>query len=131
MNDEINPYQATPETSSDDSSTARHSFLWPHTKTRCILLALFAWPITMFATDIIGIVAEPITGLDDFGLAVSNITMPLFLLYGVCLWFRGFILHERSPSAIAAAIFTLPAWFSFTAIVTFMNFPLGRIDPNF
>ncbi|MEP3480120.1 MAG: hypothetical protein ABJZ55_12790 [Fuerstiella sp.] len=85
----------------------------------------------MFATDIIGIIAEPIIGLDDFGLFVSNFTLPLFWIFGVCLWCRGFLLHERSPATIAAAILTLPAWFIFTAIVTFLNFPFGRIDPNF
>lgn len=98
---------------------------------RCILLALFAWPIAMLATDLIGIVAQPMTGLDDFGLAVSSFTMPLFLLYGVCLWCRGLMLHERSPATIAAAIISLPAWFLFTAVATFFNFPFGRISTDF
>ena len=113
------------------SDVAACSFLWPHTKTRCIVLAVFAWPVVMIATDIIGVVAEPITGLDDFGLAVSSFTLPVFWFYGACLWCRGFMLHERSVSTITAAIVTLPAWFFSTVVLTFMNFPFGRISSSF
>ena len=80
----------------------------------------------MLAKDIMGTVAEPVTGLKDFGLSVSNIMLPLFWLYRVSLWFRGFLLRERTILTIAAAIVTLPAWFIFIAISAFRNLPLDQ-----
>ncbi|QDS91579.1 hypothetical protein FF011L_03090 [Roseimaritima multifibrata] len=85
----------------------------------------------MFATDIVGIYAERATEVEDFGMAASNFTMPLVCLYAAVLWFRAFMLHERLVSGFFFALVTLPGWLLFTAIVTLMNFPLGRISPNF
>ena len=97
----------------------------------CILLALFVWPTVMILTDIIGGFIEPYIGIDDLGMAASKFTMPVMWLYAIVLWFRGFIIQERSVNSAFLAVITLPLWFVPTAIITFINFPFGRINPNF
>lgn len=85
----------------------------------------------MILTDIIGRFIEPYMGVDDFGLLASNFTMPVVWLFAIVLWFRGFLIRERSTASVILAVATLPLWLAFTGIATFLNFPFGRINPNF
>ena len=85
----------------------------------------------MLVTDIIGVFIEPLLGLSDLGLLVQPFTMPAFCLLALLSWFRGFRIYDRSGPWLLWSVVTLPLWFVLTAIVTFLNFPLGRINPNF
>ncbi|WP_442509088.1 hypothetical protein SH528x_000638 [Novipirellula sp. SH528] len=64
-------------------------------------------------------------------MAAFNFTMPLVWLYAVAIWVRAFLVRDRLFGGFFLAILTLPGWFIFTAIVTFINFPLGRINSDF
>jgi hypothetical protein len=107
------------------------SLLWPRTMPTCILLALFFWPVVMILTEALGAFIEPRTGIDDFGLAAMNFTMPLSWLFAIVLWFRGFLFFSRSAASVLFALAMLPFWFIFTSIITFLFFPFGRVNPNF
>lgn len=127
-----NPYESSePEPMQDRIGPNRLAFLWPRTSGRCFLLALFAWPLTMFVTDVLGIYIEPAAGVDDFGLAVLDFSIPVVWSFAIVLWFRAYLVRNRSADSFLLALFTLPGWFVFTVVVTFLNFPFGRIDPNF
>lgn len=86
--------------------------------------------MTMFVTDIVGTYVESATSIEDFGVAAFGFTMPLVCLYSLVLWFRAFMPSKSSKRWVAAflvALLALPGWLFFTVVVTFINFPFGRI----
>lgn len=100
---------------------------------RCFLISVAVWPCTAIITDLIAIPLAALAGDIDIGLAASNVTAPVCWIYGIVLWFRGFILHGKEGGgwAIAIAVATLPAWLLLMGVMTLFLFPLGRISADF
>jgi hypothetical protein len=109
------------------------SWLCPMRPGRCFLISIAVWPCTAILTDLLAIPLAPLTGNIDFGLAASNVTAPVCWIYGIVLWFRGFLLRRKEVGgwAIAVAVVTLPAWLLVMGVMTVLLFPLGRISSDF
>ena len=127
---ESNPY-ASPTAEPLPSAPSRLRYLWPQSPAGCILFALIVWPVTMYLTEVLGMAIEPLFTMDDFGLVAANFTVPIVWLYAIALWFRAFLIRERSWRSVILAILTVPLWLILTLVVSLFNFPQGRVDPTF
>ena len=124
--------QTNPGATTHREIRPRHrSIPWPRTSRSCIAASLLIWPVVMLATDIVGLVVEPLAGINDFGLAALTFTLPSIWTLAIVFWCRGVLIHRWSAASIMFAILSLSAWYLFNAIVTFLNFPFGRVNSNF
>jgi hypothetical protein len=114
--------------------SALRDWFWPLLPGRCLRVSIAVWPCVAILTELVAVPLAPLTRGIDFGLAASNVTAPVCWIYGMVLWFRGFLLRRNNfgrVMTIVIALVTLPVWFLAIAVTTFLLFPLGRISSNF
>jgi len=103
------------------------------TPKRLLIAAFLLWPITEQCVELMGwLYLDRLTARNDFGLASSNVFMPLSFAGGIALIVaalrRGNI--DRNTRILCGIFFVL-LYVPVFLVLTLLMFPFGRTNPNF